>query len=173
VFTSDNGFNGLQSTNNRLRGAKGSVYEGGIRVPALIYWPNKTNKSKIDIPISGLDYFPTFLDWAGVSNFKEVLDGESLVPLLQQQAFNKEPLFWHIASSYKSPPSSIIRKGKWKLIQNLLDGSVELYNLEQDLKESNNLATQEFSVKDALLNELVQWRKKHKAPLPEVSILKN
>ena len=171
IFTSDNGFNGLQSTNNRLRGAKGNVYEGGIRVPAFINWPKKVAPGSSDTPICGLDYFPTFLELAKFKNYHQTLDGASLLPLLKGKKITERALFWHIASTYKDPPCSIIRKGDWKLIQFLNDGKLELYNLEEDLKESKNLADQNKAVTESLLKELVAWRKKNKVPLPPASKL--
>ena len=172
IFTSDNGFNALQSTNNRLRGAKGQIYEGGLRVPALANWSGTIAPGTTDIPICGLDYFPTFLEAAGSSDYRGILDGRSLMPIYQQQAFVERPLFWHIASTYKNPPCSIIRKGKWKLIQFLKDGKIELYNLEEDLKESQNLVDVEEQIAKNLLLELSNWRKENKVPLPPVSHLK-
>ncbi len=171
IFTSDNGFNGLQSTNNRLRGAKGTIYEGGLRVPALVNWRGTIRPGTSDSPICGMDYFPTFLEVAGIEDYQGVLDGKSLMPIYKQEAFLDRPLFWHIASTYKNPPSSIIRKGKWKLIQFLNDGKVELYNLEEDLKESKNLMEINVQVAQELLAELIAWRKENNVPLPNASIL--
>ncbi|MEQ8556501.1 MAG: sulfatase [Cyclobacteriaceae bacterium] len=171
IFTSDNGFNGLQSTNNRLRGAKGHIYEGGLRVPALANWSGTIRPGTTDIPIHGLDYFPTFLEAAGITDYVGVLDGHSLIPIYMQEAFPDRPLFWHIASTYKNPPNSIIRKGKWKLIQFLNDGTVELYDLEEDLKESKNLANENVEVARELLAELETWRKENRVPLPNASTL--
>lgn len=171
VFTSDNGFNGLTSSTNTLRGAKGSVYEGGIRVPAFVNWKGHVEPGKSNTPICGMDYFPTFLELANITDYNEILDGESLVPLWKGKVADERPLFWHLASAYKDPPCSIIRKGKWKLIQFLLDGRVELYNLENDLKESENLADVHTKVTTALLNELVSWRKENRVPLPPASPL--
>ncbi len=172
VFTSDNGFNGIQSTNYRLRGAKGTVYEGGIRVPAFVHWPKKIKAGVSETPISGLDYFPTFLDLANIKDFNGVLDGSSLVPEILGKATTHPPLFWHIASTCKNPPSSIIRKGDWKLIQNLISGELQLYNLKTDLKEQNNLAEENVSKTQELLKELKDWREDNKAPLPKASVLK-
>lgn len=172
IFTSDNGFNGLQSTNNRLRGSKGTVYEGGVRVPALAHWPGKISPGQTDVLISGLDYFPTFLELAGISDYTGVLDGQSLVPHYLNKSSEERPLFWHIASQYKNPPCSIIRKGKWKLIQFLNDGKVELYDLENDLAETENLAEVQPPVADMLLKELTEWRKENNVPLPKASPLK-
>jgi arylsulfatase A-like enzyme len=171
IFTSDNGFNGLQSSTNTLRGAKGTVYEGGIRVPAFVNWKGQVAPGKSATPICGMDYFPTFLELANIKDYNELLDGKSLVPLLQREEEKERPLFWHLASAYKNPPCSIIRKGKWKLIQFLNDGKIELYNLEQDLKETTNLVNINRQVADDLRNELLGWRKKNKVPLPPVSNL--
>ena len=171
VFTSDNGFNGLQSTNRRLRGAKGHVYEGGLRVPAFVNWKGNIAPGTTDIPISGMDYFPTFLELAGINDYKGMLDGASLLPIYKKENFEERPLFWHLASTYKNPPCSIIRKGKWKLIQFLNDGKIELYNLEEDLAESKNLASVNIQVSEALSKELTFWRRTNKVPLPPASIL--
>ena len=171
IFTSDNGFNGLQSNTNTLRGAKGTVYEGGIRVPAFINWKGKIEAGISETPICGMDYFPTFLDLAQIKNYEGVLDGTSLVPLLKKQPLKERSLFWHIASTYKNPPCSIIRKGKWKLIQFLNDGKIELYNLEEDLKESYDLSKEQKEVANVLLKELTAWRKHNKVPLPQASVL--
>jgi arylsulfatase A-like enzyme len=171
IFTSDNGYNGIQSCNNRLRGAKGSVYEGGIRVPAFVNWKGRIVPGVSETPICGMDYFPTFLELANISDYNEVLDGESLVSLWKGEKEKERPLFWHLASSYKNPPCSIIRKGKWKLIQFLNDGKVELYNLQDDLKESKNIAVENEELTHSLLAELTIWRKDNQVPLPPVSRL--
>ena len=169
IFTSDNGFNGLQSNTNTLRGAKGTVYEGGIRVPSFVNWKGQLTPGRSETPICGMDYFPTFLALADIDDYQEVLDGENLVPIWKGEKGRESPLFWHLASTYQNPPSSIIRKGKWKLIQFLNDGKVELYNLEDDLKESKNLAEENTQIASDLLDELVRWRKENKVPLPPAS----
>ncbi|MCK0158319.1 sulfatase [Cellulophaga sp. F20128] len=171
IFTSDNGYNVLQSANKRLRGAKGQIYEGGLRVPAFVNWPGNIKAGINKTPISGLDYFPTFLELAGITNYQKTLDGHSLVPLLKCENFEERSLFWHIASTYKDPPCSIIRKGKWKLIQFLNSEKIELYNLEVDLKESKNLVEIEKEVAKNLLSELTKWRKENQVPLPPKSQL--
>ncbi len=118
-----------------------------------------------------MDYFPTFLELAQIQSYEGVLDGTSLVPLLKGGNLNTRPLFWHLASSYRNPPCSIIRDGDWKLIQFLLDGRVELYNLKNDLKESTNLVQEEEKITASLLTKLVQWRKNNNVPLPPASKL--
>lgn len=171
IFTSDNGFNGLQSGTNTLRGAKGTVYEGGLRVPAFINWKGRIAPRNSETPICGMDYFPTFLALAQVDGYNEKLDGKSLVPLFKGETLKERSLFWHVASTYKNPPCSIIRKGEWKLIQFLLDGKIELYNLEEDLKEANNLADENPEIVSRLLDELTSWRKNNKVPIPLASTL--
>ena len=93
IFTSDNGFNGLQSTNYRLRGAKGTVYEGGLHVPALANWRGTIAAGTSDTPICGLDYFPTFLEVAGIDNYQGLLDGKSLMPIYQKQIVGSRSIF--------------------------------------------------------------------------------
>jgi arylsulfatase A-like enzyme len=171
IFTSDNGFNGITSSTNTLRGAKGTIYEGGIRVPAFVNWKGKVTPGKSETPICGMDYFPTFLELANIRDYNEILDGKSLVPLWKGKQEEERPLFWHLASAYINAPCSIIRKGKWKLIQFLNDGKVELYNLDKDLKESKNLAEENKPITNDLLDELVNWRKENKVPLPPASVL--
>lgn len=172
IFTSDNGFNGLQSNTNNLRGAKGTIYEGGIRVPAFVNWKGQIDAGISETPICGMDYFPTFLDLARVKEYKGVLDGASLVPLFKNKEFKERALFWHLASTYKNPPCSVIRKGDWKLIQFLNDGKVELYNLKEDLKETENLADKNIVKTAQLIRELTTWRKKNKVSLPLKSVLR-
>jgi arylsulfatase A-like enzyme len=172
IFPSDNGYNGLQSCNDNLHGAKGYVYEGGVRVPALINWPKTVAPGRCDEPIQGMDFFPTFLELAGVKNYAGTLDGDSLVPLLHGEPMKERALFLHVASTYKNPAASIIRKGDWKLIQYLKTGGIELYNLRLDLKESRDLSAQNPEVAQALLTELATWRKVNQVPLPPSSPLK-
>jgi arylsulfatase A-like enzyme len=170
VFTSDNGHNWPSNT-RQLRGGKGQVYEGGIRVPSLVHWEDKIKPQISSESIGVLDWFPTILDLAGILDYQGLLDGDSIIPLLKGGTLGDRALFWHIASSYKSPPSSIIRKGEWKLIQNLLDGSVELYNLETDSLEANNLFKSNPEKAEELLDELTNWRIENQAPIPPASVL--
>ena len=172
IFTSDNGFNSRQSVNKNLRGAKGNVYDGGLRVPALINWPKIVAPRRVQDPVQGLDFFPTFLDLAGVKDYQGVLDGTSLVPFIQGKPLAERAIFWHIASTYKDPPCSMIRKGDWKLIQFLKEGKTELYNTKDDLKESQNLVDTEPEKAQAMLKELTDWRAAHQVPLPPSSTLK-
>lgn len=182
VFLSDNG--GLASVSSQfpIRAGKGSYYEGGIRVPCIIKWPNKTKKSrKIDEPITGLDIFPTLMDVVSDSTNYE-LDGVSLLPLLTENKKLKErSLYWHFPiylqsvnpkkeqardSLFRTRPGSAIRKGNWKLHQYFENNELELYNLESDISESINLINQHPEKAELLLDELVEWRQKTNAPVP-------
>ncbi|MFC7338745.1 sulfatase [Haloferula chungangensis] len=171
IFSSDNGFNGRQSVNGNLRGAKGHIYDGGLRVPALINWPGVVKARRDETPIHGLDLFPTFLDLAGMDDYQGPLDGNSLLPLMKGQPFADRYLYWQISSTYKNPPCSIIRKNQWKLIQFLKDGSTELYNTDQDPKESKDLSKHQPEMAQELLKQLESWRKENKVPLPPSSPL--
>jgi arylsulfatase A-like enzyme len=173
IFTSDNGFNGVQSKNDNLRGAKGNIYDGGLRVPSLINWKGTVAPGKNAEPIQGLDYFPTLIELAGITGYEGVLDGASLVPLMKGESMGGRSLFWHLASAYKDPPCSVIRQGDWKLIQFLKKGNIELYNTGDDLKESKDLAKQNPERAEAMLKELVAWRKENDVPLPPSSVLEN
>ncbi|WP_083631142.1 sulfatase [Labilibacter marinus] len=174
IFSSDNGYHGIASDNRLMRGKKGYIYEGGIRVPTLINWPGKVNARRSKVAVSCLDYYPTFIDLAGVKDYEGPMDGNSMVPLFNKdnELFKSRPLFWHLASICRHGTCSVIRKNDYKLIQYLEDGKLELYNLVQDPQESFNLADKEKSITQQMLNELVQWRKTNNVPLPPNSILK-
>ncbi len=172
IVTSDNGYNGGQSANNLLRGAKGHIYEGGLKVPMLINWPGKVLPRRSNAPVSCLDVFPTLMEAANIE-YKGILDGDSMIELSKKDTskFNDRPLFWHIASIYHQGTCSIIRKNDYKLIQFLADGKVELYNLKEDAKETTNLLDEKPELIKDLLKELVEWRKKNNVPLPPNSSL--
>ena len=151
IFTSDNGGldNGGRPTENApLRSGKGYAYEGGIRVPFLVRWPGQIKPGTLsDTPVCSIDVFPTILDAIGVTAPTDrEIDGLSLLPLLKsagQTPLKRDELIWHFPHYRHAPgPYSILRKGNWKLIQ-FDEGISELYDLENDLSESNNLAEQE------------------------------
>lgn len=181
IFFSDNG--GLASVSSQfpLRAGKGSYYEGGIRVPFIVKWPNKIEPNKSDIPVTGLDIFPTLMDVLGdKSDYK--LEGQSLFSVLTKNKSLKErALFWHFPiyleagnplkdeardSLFRTRPGSVIRKGKWKLHQYFEDGSFELYNLYNDLGERVNLVNKYPQKVKELYKELKKWRKKNNASVP-------
>ncbi|MGB2955837.1 MAG: sulfatase [Anaerolineales bacterium] len=197
VFFSDNGGHGTYTCQKPLRGGKGMFYEGGIRVPMFVYWPGKVKpESTCEEPVIGTDFYPTFLQLAGISAPQDYeLDGKSILPLLKgEKKLDRESLFWHFpcylqayegmtAESrdplYRTRPVSVILKRDWKLLmfheEWALDGgshnlegnnSIELYNLKDDIAEQNNLAQINIRKRDELLKELIDWQKNLKAPVP-------
>jgi arylsulfatase A len=152
IFTSDNGglsvleFAGGPSTHNTpYRGGKGYLYEGGLREPLIIRWPGKIKPAVIDTPISHLDIVPTLLTLAGVTA-PQGLDGINLAPLLTE---NRPPaarkFFWHFPhyNNQGGRPAGAVRDGDWKYVTYYDTGEVQLFNLENDISETNNLAGKE------------------------------
>ncbi len=152
LFMSDNG--GWYGTNAPLRKIKAYPYEGGTRVPLVVKWPGVTRAGSIaKEPVIIDDLFPTILGMAGVrdhSHNQSKNDSVSWLPLLKQTAGYPEEraLFWHFPVNQRSDvgPNSTIRKGPWKLIYFYQDQHYQLYNLEQDISESTNLAKQKPDV---------------------------
>lgn len=173
IFTSDNGFHSMASANKQMRGSKGHIYEGGIKVPMFVNWPNKVTPRTSDVAVSGLDVFPTLMNLANINKFKGVLDGNSMTALFKQddEKLPERPLFWHLASQFKHGTCSVIRKNNYKLIQFLATGKLELYNLKTDPSESHNLAEENTEIANNMRDELMAWRKKNKVPLPPNSVL--
>ena len=146
VFTSDNGGFHEATHQRPLRGYKGELYEGGIRVPLMVDWPGVTKPGSVcDKPVVSTDFYPTLLEAAGLSPRPEQhIDGVSVVPLLKgDAAFDRGATIWHYPHylpRHHSKPGSVIRVGDWKLIYFYEGGRMELYNLREDIGESENLA---------------------------------
>ena len=175
IFTSDNGglstSEGSPTSNVPLRGGKGWMYEGGIRVPTIVYWPGVTPPGSVcHTPVISNDFFPTLLEMAGLPSRPEIhRDGVSLVPVLRGDGeIQREALFWHYPhyGNQGGSPSSAIRQGDWKLIEFFEDGRLELYNLAQDIRETNNLAEQQSARTHAMHERLKAWRDEVNATYP-------
>ena len=159
VFTSDNGGLKGPTDNSPLRSGKGYAYEGGIRVPSIVSWPGVLPEGvESSVPISSVDYLPTICEATGTALPNElVIDGVSLLPHLQSggtESIDREAIYWHFPHFRHPPgPYSIVRAGDWKLIR-WYAGPVELYNLSEDLGETNDLVREQPD-KAAELDEML------------------
>lgn len=176
VFTSDNGGvasgDAFATSNLPYRGGKGYQWEGGLRVPFLIRVPGLKSKGRqMDVPVTGADFYPTILDYANIGLLKKQhADGLSLRPVIDRgRKLRERPLYWHYPhyGNQGGDPSSIIRQGKWKLIHYYEDDHLELYDLQQDPFEKNNVAGAFPRVAAALQRQLKQWLAGVNAAYPE------
>jgi arylsulfatase A-like enzyme len=188
VFTSDNGGvggytrEGIKKAgditdNAPLRSGKGSLYEGGTRVPFVVRWPGVVKAgSSCDVPATHVDIFPTLLELAkGTAPEGQALDGESLVPLFRDGSakLKREAIYQHFPgylgageNSWRTTPVATIISGDWKLMEFMEDKRVEVYNLKEDIGETKNLAATEPEKAKALLEKLHAWQQEIKAPMP-------
>jgi arylsulfatase A-like enzyme len=181
VFTSDNGGlsveegpNTPSTSNSPLRAGKGYLYEGGIRVPMIISGPCVARPGSVcDVPVSGLDLFPTVIAWAGEKPaHASSIDGESLVPLLKGDGtLQRDDLYWHYPhySNQGGKPGGAIRKGDLKLIEWYEDGRIELYDLRRDIGEVQDLAAQRPEQATQLRARLLKWRESVGARMPRLN----
>lgn len=177
IFTSDNGGRIPTSSNVPLRAGKGSCYEGGVRVPQIVYWQGVTPAgSECDTPVITMDIFPTVLAMLGLNGGDDPeLDGVSLVPLLQQSGdLAERSLFWHYPhyQHYQlegTTPYGAIRRGDFRLIEFYDDNPVELYNLSEDAGERSNLAMSSPELVESLREELHEWLRAVDAQMPTIN----
>jgi arylsulfatase A-like enzyme len=166
VFTSDNGglstSEGSPTSNLPLRGGKGWLYEGGIRVPYIIKLPGE-KPQKIDVPVVSTDFYPTLLEVAGLAIQPEQhQDGISLTPLLASDGkLATRPIFFHYPhySNQGGFPGAAVRLGDWKLLERYEDGKLQLFNLANDISEQNDLAREQTAKTAELKGLLHQWYK--------------
>ncbi len=181
VFSSDNGGYVGATSNDPLRGAKGMLYEGGVRVPLIIRWPGVTVAgSRCAEPVIGIDLYPTFVEVTGSQLPGDVQpDGLSLVSLLRDSTLTlpRASIFWHFPAylqgrgdpgggPFRTTPAGAIRQGDWKLIEWFETGRRELYNLRDDIGESNDLAARHPEKLDELSLAMRKWRLDVNAPVP-------
>jgi arylsulfatase A-like enzyme/thiamine biosynthesis lipoprotein ApbE len=201
IFTSDNGgFGGYLDAgvdqrdithNYPLKGGKGMMSEGGIRVPLIVRWPDVIAPGQVnETPVHTLDFYPTLLAAAGVDSTNpqsehmppQELEGRDLAPLWAQRgedvegpspSWKERALYFHMPGylearrgTWRATPAGAIRRGRWKLIEPFDGKPVELYDLLADPGESTNLADSESKQRDALVSELQTWRAARNAPMP-------
>ncbi len=183
IVTSDNGGLGSVTDRTALRGCKGTLDEGGLRVPLIVRWRGHIAPGVSDVPVHHVDILPTL---AALTSAKLpegiVLDGVDLSPLwLRRVAPQREALFWHFPAylegksdrfpSFRTVPGGAMRKGDWKLIQYFEarpDGTphVELYDLANDRRETEDLAVAQPERTQTMLAELRRWRAAVGAAVP-------
>ncbi len=179
VFVSDNG--GLSTLTRRsfnqatanvpLRAGKGWLYEGGIRAPLIVKWPGRAEGQRVvDVPAQSSDLYPTLLQMAGLSpRLAQHRDGVSLAGPMEGGSSPERPdLFWHFPHYHGSGnrPGAAVRAGDLKLIEWFEDGSVELYDLSEDLGETRDLADERPAVAEDLRGRLERWRESVGANMP-------
>jgi arylsulfatase A-like enzyme len=188
IFTSDNGGvggyrdagieGGKEITKQTpLKGGKGMLYEGGVRVPTIVRWPGVVAPGRVCAePIISVDFHPTLARIAGLRPPTRT-DGVSFLPLLERAdaRLDRDAIYWHFPGylqagedigTWRTTPAGAIRTGRWKLIEFFEDNRLELYDLAGDIGEQRNLANANPSKRDELHGKLVAWRKTVKAPMP-------
>src|SRR5581483_4996377 len=163
--------------NAPLRGGKGMLYEGGIRVPWIFRWKGAIPPGTVcNQPINSVDLYPTLLDVAGAKRPENyTLDGVSYKRLLAsgREQLGRDAIYWHFPGylgagkgHWRTTPAGAIRAGDWKLQEFFEDGRLELYNLRDDIGEKKNLANEMPGKVKELHDKLVAWRASVKAPMP-------
>jgi arylsulfatase A-like enzyme len=187
IFSSDNGgVGGYQraglnkegiTDNAPLRGGKGMLYDGGVRVPYIFRWKGKIAPgTENTTPINSVDLYPTLLEVAGAERPHDyTLDGESYAPLLTgtKKTLNRDAIYWHFpgylgasAGQWRTKPAGSVHAGDYKLIEFFENGQQELYNLKDDIGEEHNLAKQKPEKVKELHAKLIAWREKVGAKMP-------
>lgn len=191
IFSSDNGGLGGYATteppggepgftdNSPLRGGKGTLYEGGLRVPFILRWPGVVKPGTTsEVPLAHIDVYPTLIEIAGVPcPADHVLDGMSFLPILRRQADSmaRTAIYWHFPgylqsfshpTGWRTRPVGAIHAGDFKLLEFFETGKIELYNLREDLSEKSDLASRRPEKVKELHAMLALWRKSIGAPMP-------
>jgi arylsulfatase A-like enzyme len=175
LFLGDNGASPPfeRARNGGLRGQKLSLYEGGIRVPLVAWWPGKTKAGVVNekTVVSGIDFVPTLAKVCGAKLPKDYAsDGEDMTAaILGESPARSKPLFWEYgrnATSFAYPkdekqrsPNLAVRDGDWKLLVNADGTGAELYDLSKDIGETKNVATEQPDVAKRLVDQVLAWRK--------------
>jgi arylsulfatase A-like enzyme len=189
VFTADNGgmaasnqYRGINSppemldsrfasSNLPLRGAKGWNYEGGIRVPLIVHWPGKTKpNSTSQAIVTGTDFYPTLLEMLELPALPDQhQDGRSFVPALKAQDYDRGAIYWHFphySNHGFQSPGGAIRVGRYKLLEYYENGTLQLFDLENDIGERNDLVESHPEIAERLKKMLHDWRDEVDAKMP-------
>jgi len=158
----------IASSNAPLRAEKGTVYEGGIREPLIVKWPQKIKPGRVsEALVSSVDFYPTFLELAGAKRpGDQVLDGKSLILAFQGRYDYERPIYWHYPVYHHDVPAGAVRKGDWKLVENLVNRETTLYNLQVDISETTDLTAMYPDKAKELYALLKGWQKDVGAEFP-------
>ena len=162
---------GLSTSNLPLRGGKGWLYEGGIRVPMILKWPRHEMKGKeCNIPVISIDFYPTIMEMLGLQvPEKQKVDGISIVPLLKgEQKLDRDAIYWHFphySNHGMQSPGGAIRSGDYKLLEYYENYSVQLFNLMEDVGEQHDISASNPEIVNKLRSKLHRWRDKVNAQM--------
>lgn len=187
IFMSDNGGldahergNPVNTNNFPFRSGKGSVFEGGIREPMMIKWPGITRPGSVNSnPVIIDDFFPTILEWAGVNQPKIIqkTDGISLIATLKNPKIKlaDRPLVFHYPNRWTTVNDekllginyySAMRYGNWKVVYEMRNEKLTLYDLSKDISERNDLASKNPAMLKKLANVFGKSLKERDAQMP-------
>ena len=166
IFSSDNGGETNVTSNQPLRGGKSQLYEGGIRVPLLVSWPDQLPKQSVSsFPTINTDFYPTLLEAANVASpATQVIDGQSTLTEWREPdaSYPDRTLHWHYPLDQPhflgGQSAGAIRRGNWKLIEFFGSRKSELYSLDADVSETTNRAAEHPELARQLEQELATWR---------------
>ena len=159
------------TSNLPLRGAKGWLYEGGIRVPLIVRWPGAGETGTVrDEPVISPDFYPTLLEMAGLPPRPDQhVDGASFAAAVRGEDFERGPIYWHFphySNHGMQSPGGAVREGPWKLLEYFENGTVQLFDLEKDPGEQDDLAAEQPARAAELRNRLHAWRESVSAAMP-------
>jgi arylsulfatase A len=159
------------TSNLPLRGAKGWLYEGGVRVPLIVKWPGKGRRGALcHEPVISPDFFPTLLEMSGLPAMPEQhVDGVSFAAAVQGADFRRDAIYWHYphySNHGMQSPCGAVRLGDYKLIEYFENNTVQLFNLRNDPGEQNDLAVKQPEKAKELTEMLHAWREDVEAKMP-------
>jgi arylsulfatase A-like enzyme len=160
------------TSNLPLRGGKGWLYEGGIRVPLIIKWPGRGKAGAVcEAPVVSTDLYPTLLEMAGFPlKPKQHSGGVSLARLVKgDERLDREAIYWHFphySNHGMQSPGGAVRSGDFKLIEYFENGTVQLFNLRDDPGEQDDLSQEQPETAERLKSKLHRWRASVAAEMP-------